>query len=68
MENRITELEIKVAYQEDTIQQLDRVICQQQDQMDLLKKQIRQLLENTHEPNESTGDLQSIVDETPPHY
>ncbi|MEO1888538.1 MAG: SlyX family protein [Cycloclasticus sp.] len=68
MENRITELEIKVAYQEDTIQQLDRVICQLQDQMDLLKKQIRRLLENAHEPNESTGDLQSVIDEAPPHY
>ena len=44
MDKRITELEIKVAYQEDTIQQLDRVICQQQDQIDSLKKQMTQLI------------------------
>lgn len=49
MDERITELEIKVAYQEDTIQQLDRVLCQQQDQIDSLKKQIKELTNRSQE-------------------
>lgn len=68
MEKRITELEIKVAYQEDTIQQLDRVICQQQDQIDSLKKQFKQLTENAQQSAESGKSLFSDVDEVPPHY
>ncbi|PCI20924.1 MAG: SlyX protein [Piscirickettsiaceae bacterium] len=67
MQKRITELEIKVAYQEDTIQQLDRVICQQQDQIDTLRKQFRQLTESAQEPNDSKEFL-SAIDERPPHY
>ncbi|OUR85493.1 SlyX protein [Cycloclasticus sp. 44_32_T64] len=68
MEKRITELEIKVAYQEDTIQQLDRVICQQQDQIDSLKKQFKQLAQNAQDPNEEAKSLFSAIDEVPPHY
>ena len=69
MENRITELEIKVAYQEDTIQQLDRVICQQQDQLDLLKKQLKQLTESNQDASDGgEKGLLSAIDEVPPHY
>ncbi|HIG79465.1 MAG TPA: SlyX family protein [Cycloclasticus sp.] len=67
MENRITELEIKVAYQEDTVQQLDRVICKQQDQIDSLIKSLTQLSDNAQEP-EATTSLFSAIDDVPPHY
>ncbi len=67
MENRITELEIKVAYQEDTVQQLDRVICKQQDQIDSLIKSLKQLSDNAQEP-EATKSLFSAIDDVPPHY
>ena len=49
MNERITELEIKVAYQEDTIQQLDSVVCQQQEQIDLLIKQFKQLTQSSQD-------------------
>ncbi|PHS72603.1 MAG: SlyX protein [Cycloclasticus sp.] len=68
MDKRITELEIKVAYQEDTIQQLDSVICRQQDQIDALKKQFKQLTETTKDMSEDSKDSQSIIDDIPPHY
>ena len=68
MDKRITELEIKVAYQEDTIQQLDRVICQQQDQIDSLKKQMTQLIKNAQQATEEGRNLLSDSKEVPPHY
>jgi len=68
MNERITELEIKLAYQEDTIQQLDRVICQQQDQIDSLKKQFKQLTESSQNSAEDGESLFSALDDVPPHY
>ncbi|AFT67531.1 MAG: SlyX protein [Cycloclasticus pugetii] len=68
MDERITELEIKVAYQEDTIQQLDRVLCQQQDQIDSLKKQIKELTNRSQDTSTDTKSLFSALDEVPPHY
>ncbi|MGB1428165.1 MAG: SlyX family protein [Cycloclasticus sp.] len=68
MDKRITELEIKVAYQEDTIQQLDHVICQQQDQIDSLKKQMTQLIKNAQQATEEGRHLLSDSNDVPPHY
>ncbi len=68
MDKRITELEIKVAYQEDTIQQLDSVICRQQDQIDALKKQFKQLSDTAKDLSDGSKDSQSIFDDIPPHY
>ena len=68
MSERITELEIKVAYQEDTIQQLDSVVCQQQEQIDLLIKQFKQLKQSSQDSTEGAKSLFSALDEVPPHY
>lgn len=68
MDKRITELEIKVAYQEDTIQQLDSVICRQQDQIDALQKQFKRLTESAQDLSEGSKDNQSLFDDIPPHY
>ncbi|MBL4743921.1 MAG: SlyX family protein [Cycloclasticus sp.] len=68
MDNRITELEIKVAYQEDTIQQLDHVICDQQEQLDYLKRKISELIDNSKSEDDGNESLLSAIDEVPPHY
>ena len=68
MNERITELEIKIAYQEDTIQQLDSVVCQQQEQIDLLIKQFKQLTQSSQDSSEGAKSLFSALDEVPPHY
>lgn len=68
MNERITELEIKIAYQEDTIQQLDSVICQQQEQIDLLIKQFKQLTQSSQDATEDAKSLFTALDEVPPHY
>ncbi len=68
MEKRITELEIKLAYQDDTIQQLDGVICQQQKQIDALEKQLKQLMGSMSDPADGSLEKPSLFDELPPHY
>ncbi|MBV1951309.1 MAG: SlyX family protein [Cycloclasticus sp.] len=68
MEKRITELEIKLAYQDDTIQQLDGVICQQQKQIDALQKQLNQLMGSMDTSADGTSAKPSLFDELPPHY
>ncbi|ORU93373.1 MAG: SlyX protein [Cycloclasticus sp. symbiont of Bathymodiolus heckerae] len=68
VDERITELEIKAAYQEDTIQQLDRVICRQQDQLDSLQKQLKQLKEGAQDPSNGEQSLFNALDDVPPHY
>jgi len=68
MDKRITELEIKVAYQEDTIQQLDSVICRQQEQIDKLQRQFKQLTQAMESPDDGSKAAPSLFDELPPHY
>ncbi len=66
-ENRIIELETKISYQEDLIQELNHLVIAQQKQIDelavfgeSLKEQFRELLSSL--PADSPGH------EVPPHY
>jgi len=68
MNARLTELEIKLAYQEDTIQQLDSVICRQQEQIDKLQQQFKQLTQTMASPGDAGSSSASLFDELPPHY
>ncbi|MBL7544560.1 MAG: SlyX family protein [Bdellovibrionaceae bacterium] len=65
-EQRLIEMETKFLYQEDTIEQLNQVICKQQEQIqnlqksfDLIAKNLKFLLENSEEIRGH---------EKPPHY
>ena len=66
VESRITELEIKISYAEDMVDELNRTVFRQQQQIDLLVAQIKALREQvqTDEP----GEQRSLRDELPPHY
>lgn len=66
MESRITELEIKISYTEDLVEELNRLVFRQQEQIDLLFREIRALREQAQnaQPNEPL----SLRDELPPHY
>ena len=59
---RIEELEIKVAFQEHTISQLDLVIRELRDEMDRLTADVRSLRDVVE------SELSEVVDEKPPHY
>lgn len=66
MEERLIELETRLAYQEATLQVLNEVVTRQQKQIDQLDSLCRQLLERV---SPAGGALRgSAADEIPPHY
>ncbi len=66
MESRITELEIKISYAEDLIDELNRTVFRQQQQIDLLAVELRALREQVK--NAPQAEPLSLRDELPPHY
>lgn len=40
LENHVIDLEMRVAYMDDTIDTLNNIVCQQRDQMDMLTKKL----------------------------
>jgi len=66
-EDRIIELEIKQAYQEDLIQSLNLVVAGQQKQIGKLEETCK-LLHDKIKSLHSAGQEPGFVDERPPHY
>jgi SlyX protein len=67
MENRVTELEIRLTHLEETIEVLNKTIIKQHDEIDLLQLQVSQLEKKIKASQSSPVALES--EETPPpHY
>lgn len=67
MEERIDELELRYMHQEKTIQELNEIVCQQGLSIELLKREIALLKEQSLLMNPSvTRDPDQ--EEPPPHY
>lgn len=72
-EERIIEIEIKIAHQEDLLESLNNTVYQQQLQIDKLQalcatlvQQMRDVASSRH--NVGTGEGGAVFDERPPHY
>ncbi len=66
MESRINELEIKLSYAEDLLETLNRTVFRQQEQIEVLHRQLSDLQRQVQAiPSRSPGSPQ---DELPPHY
>jgi SlyX protein len=66
MDSRITELEIKLSVGEDDLEELNRAVFRQQQQIDLLQAQIRELY-RLMQPD-AASEPRNLRDEIPPHY
>jgi SlyX protein len=66
IEKRLTDLEIKASYAEDLLDELNQVIVRQQQQIDLLMREVSQLRQQL--PEAGTAPLTRAGDELPPHY
>lgn len=67
-DDRIIELEIKAAYQEDLLQELNKIVSGQQQQIQRLEATCQLLNERIKSlSTEGAGGGESI-DEVPPHY
>ena len=61
---RLESLEIKASFTEDLLEQLDQVIIRQQQQIDLLMREVARL----QQPSSDAGAPRDARAELPPHY
>lgn len=65
-EKRLTELEVKASFTEDLVDRLNEVVVRQQDQIDLLTREIARLKQQG--PSDEPPAFRSLREELPPHY
>ncbi len=65
-DDRLTDLEIKASYMEDTLDRLNEVVVRQQQQIDLLTRELLTLRDQ--QPSADGDPPPSLRDELPPHY
>lgn len=66
LEQRLTALEIKACFVDDLVEQLNQIVTRQQDQIDRLQRELRDLRGQL--PDDGAAPLRSLRDELPPHY
>jgi SlyX protein len=66
IDQRLTDLEIKASFNEDLLDQLNQVIVRQQQEIDLLQRDVRQL--RLQMPDGSGPVARPGADDLPPHY
>lgn len=66
-EDRLIEIEIKLSHQENTVEELNQVVCQQQKQIDNLEAICEALIRHVKELSDSAAE-QRATNEPPPHY
>lgn len=65
MEKRIEDLEVRFAFQEESIDALNRQQHLQQKEIDALQREVARLKQLLQQ---SSGSGNEIIDEPPPHY
>lgn len=76
MEDRLTELEIKISLTEDLVEELNRTVYRQEQRLELLQEQLRLLHRQMQSASDSHGspesfdsfELRDPREEIPPHY
>lgn len=66
MESRLAEIEVKLSFSEDLLDELNRTVVRQQQQISQLQQELRTLRQQIQAGNAAVS--HSPHDETPPHY
>lgn len=66
MENRVTELEVKLAFAEDLLETLNHTVYRQQEQISQLQHELRTLRQQMLQAQ--PAEQRNLLDEIPPHY
>ncbi len=67
IEDRLVNIETKISFQEDLIEELNKVVYQQQQKLDQLEAMCKSLTRHVQSLAESGSEAKS-VNEAPPHY
>jgi len=68
LQEQIVELQLKVQFQEDSLQKLDDVVIQQSDVIQRLLQRMKVLEDKLEDLSVTSGGESAVVDERPPHY
>lgn len=66
MEDRLTELEVKLAFAEDLLETLNTTVFRQQERIDQIERALRELRQLVLQA--IPAEQRSLRDEIPPHY
>ena len=66
IDKRLVDLEVKAAYAEDLVDELNRLVARQQDQIERLMRAVAELRQQGTSPD--FGTVRNLRDELPPHY
>ncbi len=66
MNDRFTDLETRIAFFEDTLEQLNLIVTRQTKQIDTLEIQNQALMQRVRDLSEMSKP--EVLDEAPPHY
>jgi SlyX protein len=67
-EERLIDLETKISFQEDQIEELNKTVYQQQQKLDQLTEVCKALAGQVRALAEAGGDGKGPANERPPHY
>ena len=67
LEKRLVDLEIKAGFSEDLLDQLNAQVYRQQQQIDALIQELRQMRDRLPETG-GGAEVRNLRDEIPPHY
>lgn len=66
MEQRMEDLEVRITYLESTVEELNQVVIKQQDQIELLRQELKRQKQQLEQGGEF---VRPLSEETPPpHY
>ncbi|MCA6216361.1 SlyX family protein [Ideonella sp. B7] len=66
LEQRLVDLEVKLSFTDDLLEHLNATVARQQEQIDLLLRELLQLRRQSDA--EASPTFRSLRDEIPPHY
>ena len=66
-DDHLIDIETKLSYQENLLDQLNSIIIKQQEELDVLKRALLTIQERVNSLNESSAE-NGDLDERPPHY
>ena len=66
IDQRLTNLEIKATYTEDLVEQLDKIIAHQQQQIAQLLREVTELRQAA--PESMLNNPRNVRDDLPPHF
>lgn len=66
LERRVSELETRLAFQDDVIDQLNSVVTRQDEELRSIRRQLEEILQETRQLTDQLSP--DTVNEPPPHY